>query len=63
MDFGAGRIKARAIAADSSTGTKTGECSGGRRGKATGGTEVPPQVGACFVFIIITGLLLELFDP
>ncbi len=32
-------------------------------GKATGGAEAPPQVGACFVFIIRSGLLFLLIDP
>lgn len=58
----------RIVCADSSIGwgngvrrRKNGE--NGGRGEATGGAEAPPQVGACFVFIMISGLLFLFVDP
>lgn len=35
----------------------------GERLEATGGAEAPPQVGACFVFIVMAGLLFLFVDP
>ncbi len=40
-----------------------GRQAGIRGPEATGGAEAPPQVGACYFFIVIEGLLFLLFGP
>jgi len=57
----------RMIAADSSIVSGEGVWKGGRRGsedrKLLGEPKLPPQIGACYFFIVIEGLLFLLFGP
>ncbi|GGM28733.1 hypothetical protein GCM10009425_44110 [Pseudomonas asuensis] len=36
---------------------------GWRKAEGTGGAEAPPQIGTCFVFIVISNLLFFLSGP